>query len=276
MLLAAAAGGDMVTYAANAYVGKLPGLLADNATHAALAGLCWWAVVAGGGSAGAEREQDHNDNNDSGSSGSNSKRQRMKEVAAAACAGSLLDLDHFLAARSTHLGDALSLPQRPVGHCLTTLLLGTGVVYLLLRMARAGACCCLASCRCPRHSREQQQSLTCRPPASAPLRWAALLGTATLSHQLRDAVRRGLWLCPLHYSTPAVPYPLYLCLLALLPIAVRWLLARASAASASAHSSASALYRRARAGEWEAEWGDLESEEEEDGDEGVELPVVIV
>jgi hypothetical protein len=279
VLLAAAVVGDAVTKAVQAISPfRLLGLLADNWTHACLAGLCWWVVLVGAAAADDDEEQ-------RGGNSNSKRRERALEVAAAVGAGSLLDLDHFFAARSPALDPALSLPRRPFGHCLATLLVGGLVVYSALRIARAGGCCCLAICLRPfthnNHNRgsqqqsQHQQQRACRPAAAAPVRWPLLGLTATLSHQLRDSVRRGLWLLcwgRLDCSTPPLPYPIYLALLAALPLAVRRLLAWAVPA---VDIPPAASYRRVGDCDWEAEWGDQESEEDDEED-GVELPVVIV
>ena len=314
LLLGAAVAGDGLTKAMLAWA-RLTGLLADNATHAVLAGLCWWVVVAANGGGPEELEEGDRrsqypkpaaaaaataSSSSSSSSSSSITKARRRETLAATLAGSLLDLDHFIAARSlTRLEPALQLARRPPGHCLAAVLLGGLLVYAGLRAARAGACCCLAACS-PRHRHHQRRpqpgpngnggsTKACVPPAGAPLRWTALLLTAALSHQLRDGVRRGLWLvCKSGegginsgYSTPPIPYLLYLVCLALLPLAVRRLLracgARHVSGGPEAGATAAGAYRRVR-DDWEAEWGDGESEDEEwaGEEEGVEMQVVIV
>lgn len=115
------------------------------------------------------------------------------------CLGSLLDLDHFLAAGSLDLRAATHLPSRPLGHAVPVAVAGAIAAALALRSRR----------------------------------WGAIVGAAFASHQLRDATRRGLWFCVpcggdaearppwgVDYSTPPLPYPLYLSLLILLPSAV--------------------------------------------------------
>ena len=103
-----------------------------------------------------------------------------------------MDGDHFLQAGSLSLRAALALPTRPFAHSLA---------FLLAAVALAAA---LA-----------QRSLL--PP------WAPhLLATALGGHQLRDSLKRGLWVGPLAASPslPPTPYVLYWCAMALLPLAL--------------------------------------------------------
>jgi len=102
--------------------------------------------------------------------------------------GSLLDVDHFIAARSFSLFKATHLSHRPFGHAVITSVLLSLVAALSTGRARMGL----------------------------------LAGSACGSHLLRDGVRRGLWLWPLP-STPPLPYSLYLCILATWP----WMVALA-------------------------------------------------
>ena len=92
-------------------------------------------------------------------------------AALAACA---LDADHFAAARSLSLEDASALSGRPPGHAV--------LFIVLVCMA------VVAATRLRAH--------------------ALLLLVAWGTHQLRDALRRGLWLWPLG-STPKLPLQIY-------------------------------------------------------------------
>lgn len=100
-------------------------------------------------------------------------------VAATACA---LDADHFAAAWSVTLADATSLPRRPPGHSL---------LFALACVATAAYVCRHRAC-------------------------AGMVAQAVLSHQLRDSIRRGLFLWPLP-DTPPVPYLPYLLAQCVLP-----------------------------------------------------------
>jgi hypothetical protein len=123
-----------------------------------------------------------------------------------------LDADHFIAASSWTLEGALTLHSRPFGHALafvgaacagTWLVVGKALPFFLL----AGGPSSSSAAVLP------------HPLSFLPL----LVLVALLSHQLRDATRRGLWLWPWGYSTPPIPQPLYLGSLMLFPV-VAWVL----------------------------------------------------
>ncbi|CAN0491457.1 unnamed protein product, partial [Scytosiphon promiscuus] len=107
------------------------------------------------------------------------------EALVAACVGSLLDLDHFLAAGSIRLSQATGLSNRPWCHSVVALFVAALVTSALTHNKRA----------------------------------AAAVFSAGASHQLRDATRRGLWLYPPRGpKTPPLGYPVYLLAQALLPL----------------------------------------------------------
>ena len=98
-----------------------------------------------------------------------------------------MDADHFIAAGSLSMRGAMSLPSRPFAHCLAFLLGAVALAYAL--------------------------SPRLLPP------WAPyLVATAFGGHQLRDSVKRGLWLAPLLGSLPPTPYYVYVCTMAYLPV----------------------------------------------------------
>lgn len=102
-----------------------------------------------------------------------------------ACAGvaCLLDLDHFIAARSVRLHAAMRLSQRPFGHSVLFVAALCTLLYIV-RPAR---------------------------------QWALIVAVALGTHQLRDAIRRGLWLWPFG-STYKLPYWGYLALMGIAPL----------------------------------------------------------
>ena len=137
---------------------RLLKMIVDNATHALVA---WWLC------------------------GVVFPQRSLIEHAISLLSGSLMDLDHFIAAGSWRLSDATSLPSRPFMHAVTTIVFITAV---------------LAYFPSQRHN-------------------AVLVFVATMSHQIRDAVRRGLWFWPFG-STPPLHPLLYLALEILLPCIV--------------------------------------------------------
>eukprot|EP00048_Salpingoeca_helianthica_P005596 m.89418 g.89418 ORF g.89418 m.89418 type:complete len:201 (+) comp13658_c0_seq4:96-698(+) len=143
---------------------RLGNALLDNGTHASAAALQWLLMTH---HSPALREH-----------------ANIFTFVLAACMGSFIDLDHFLAAHSLSLKDAVSLPSRPPFHATLALLAVLAVVFALTRL---------------------------HPPLRT-WGWLPLMAAAALlSHHLRDGYRRGLWLWPLPYSLP-LTYPAYLVL----------------------------------------------------------------
>ncbi|CAG2053525.1 unnamed protein product, partial [Timema podura] len=105
---------------------------------------------------------------------------KIYEVFLCGFLSSLIDFDHFIAAKSFHLKDAVGLNSRPFLHC-TSVPLTICVVVIVL-------------------SHVLGWSTLVRIP------WLVL--AALLSHHIRDGTRRGLWMWPFG-STPAIPYSLY-------------------------------------------------------------------
>ncbi|KAL5259773.1 hypothetical protein ACHWQZ_G010021 [Mnemiopsis leidyi] len=95
-----------------------------------------------------------------------------------------VDIDHFLAAGSFEIQDALHAPHRGILH-------NTGLLLVLLLLYRY------------------------KPRSSL-----VLLSVSLFSHQLRDAVRRGLSFSPI-YSTPPLPYQLFLFLMCAVMLSFR-------------------------------------------------------
>lgn len=101
---------------------------------------------------------------------------RWKEAALVACTACLIDVDHFIAAGSFRLYDATHLSARPFAHAFLFAVAVPLTIWLLSRNKYAAYVSFMVVC----------------------------------SHQLRDALRRGLWLWPWRLSTP--PLPLWLVL----------------------------------------------------------------
>eukprot|EP01137_Pigoraptor_chileana_P006369 Opistho-2@50658 len=127
---------------------------------------------------------------------SGDRRALTGHVIACLFVACLMDLDHFIAAGSLKLEDALSLESRPFGHSLIFAALVATPIYVIGRI------------------RESSWRL------SLPL----AVFVSLFSHQLRDAWRRGLWLG--WNVTIVVPYWAYVVGIVLLPLIVRWLLNR--------------------------------------------------
>lgn len=99
-----------------------------------------------------------------------------------------VDIDHFLAARSLRLRDALSLTARPFGHAIGAPFLGVALTALAVRIGIV--------------------------PTWAPV----LVALSWLSHLIHDAVKRGFLLTPFFTgSTSLLPYLAYVAALALTP-----------------------------------------------------------
>lgn len=117
----------------------------------------------------------------------------VKEAFLTACLGSALDVDHFLAAGSLQLSEAAGLARKPWGHSIAALVSAAAMVGIVTFSVRAGAA----------------------------------VFSAGASHQLRDSIRRGLWLYPPRgLETPPLTYPIYFVAQAALPLAttafLRW------------------------------------------------------
>ncbi|XP_037934898.1 transmembrane protein 267 [Teleopsis dalmanni] len=106
---------------------------------------------------------------------------------------SLIDMDHFIEARSLHLEDATNLTRRPFLHCSSIILIIL-IFYL-----------CTASLNY--------------------FKTSLILGSllcAFITHHTRDAVRRGYWLCPFGH-TNRVAYVAYIIITVLTPHVVYYL-----------------------------------------------------
>ncbi|KAK7497776.1 hypothetical protein BaRGS_00010910 [Batillaria attramentaria] len=107
---------------------------------------------------------------------------------------SAIDVDHFLAAKSLQLQDAVNLKHRPPFHSTSLVLMLTSTLWCV-------------------------SSLLPTLPLKKP---ALLLLTAWLSHHLRDANRRGLWFPPIG-SSPPLPSVVYIGSTVLLAVCVHYL-----------------------------------------------------
>ncbi|XP_070545963.1 transmembrane protein 267-like [Ptychodera flava] len=139
--------------------------IADNGIHAVI-GLWCWSLVSG--------------------------LQTIDDVLQTILCGvlsSAVDLDHFIAAKSFSLKDALSLKSRPPFHATTLI----PVIACFLKL-----------------------SIYLHPmPRLQNLPW--IFSVAWFSHHIRDGTRRGLWMWPFG-STPPIPYWLYPMVTMVLPL----------------------------------------------------------
>jgi hypothetical protein len=121
--------------------------------------------------------------------------KRNKDVILAFLCGSAVDIDHFIAAGSASIAAATSLPSRPWGHALLT-----GVVV----SAGAGATAAWFPKGSVVHALLSSAYLSVDAIGE---HTSLLVFTSYLVHLLRDAVRRGLWICTLPYFPPSTAGP---------------------------------------------------------------------
>jgi hypothetical protein len=157
------------------------------------------------------------------------------EISLAFFFGSVLDIDHFIAGGALSLKAATTLHSRPFGHSLLFIFLASVSLIMIIISSLSLSCPHLIA-----------QALLAFIATNSRLGLLAFI--STLSHQLRDSTRRGLWLWPFPH-TPPLPYSLYLLLLALLPLTTLLLLERinwsgGSNGSLCSHESVSSLQER--------------------------------
>ncbi|KAL9985708.1 hypothetical protein ACROYT_G008144 [Oculina patagonica] len=102
-----------------------------------------------------------------------------------------IDVDHFIAAKSFKLQDALHLNRRPFLHTTT-------IVFIVVPILQVWFAQNISFLR------------------SLPY----LFAVAVISHHLRDGIRRGLWFWPLG-STPPLPYWMYISCIVALPFVIK-------------------------------------------------------
>jgi len=149
----------------------------DSTTHGAVALLSWMAVL-----------------------GRSCSADGVRQSFLCALVAMLVDADHFLAAGSLRLKDALSLSSRPPFHNSSLILILFVSLYTVpYIIGYAG----------------DPDSLVSHLP------WIVLV--ALLSHHVRDATRRGLWFWPFG-STRPLPNWLYITIVIALPLLVKLIL----------------------------------------------------
>ncbi|XP_022914262.2 transmembrane protein 267, partial [Onthophagus taurus] len=140
----------------------------DNATHAVVGGLSWLIVCV--------------------NQRSRSSFYTLLEVVVCTCIASLIDVDHFIVAKSFNLKNATNLDKRPFLHCSSIPIVLTAYLLLLSYYFK-------------------DQNLQ---------RAAFVISTAFFSHHTRDATRRGYWFYPFGHTAP-IPYFIYLILTIFIP-----------------------------------------------------------
>uniref|UniRef100_A0A0A9Y8C5 Transmembrane protein 267 n=1 Tax=Lygus hesperus TaxID=30085 RepID=A0A0A9Y8C5_LYGHE len=120
---------------------------------------------------------------------------RLLDIGLCGIIASVIDLDHFYAAKSFSLTAATSLDRRPPLHCTSLWLIVLSLALISSVVLKAEWLWTLAS----------------------------MIGVAVFSHHIRDATRRGIWLWPVG-STPPIPYFGYILLLTILPLVASYFL----------------------------------------------------
>jgi hypothetical protein len=116
------------------------------------------------------------------------------EIILAAFCSSIIDIDHFIAARSFKLNDAISLANRPFLHNSLTLLIVNLILFILLIVFFN----------------------------SKAFNWSIIFFIAWFSHHIRDANRRGIWFGSVHTTKP-IKTEHYLIILLIGPLFLRFL-----------------------------------------------------
>ncbi|XP_076373976.1 transmembrane protein 267 isoform X2 [Tachypleus tridentatus] len=158
-------------------------VLTDNSTHGLIAVISWILVAVSGTATRFDEPSNI------------FLKSLLAEALLCGFIACVVDLDHFMMAKSFRLKDALNLGSRPPFHCTSVLFLASLCIVIFAVVLK--------------------------------ISWLVKLGllftVAVLSHHLRDSVRRGLWLWPLS-STRPLAYWLYCILLVSLPLFIQILI----------------------------------------------------
>ena len=120
---------------------------------------------------------------------------KFYELMAAWFFASILDIDHFISARSFRIADVGSLQKRPFFHNSLTLLLINLLLFVVLSYLNSNK----------RYT------------------WSILFFMSWFSHHIRDGTRRGLFFDPLGTSM-VINYNLYILIILLMPLTFRFVL----------------------------------------------------
>ena len=114
------------------------------------------------------------------------------EIIATAFFSSIIDIDHFISARSFRLNDAISLSNRPFLHNSLTLLIINLIIFILFNYFNSKA-----------------------------NSWSIIFFISWFSHHIRDGNRRGVWLGSIHTTKP-IKTEQYLIILLFIPLFLRF------------------------------------------------------
>ena len=114
------------------------------------------------------------------------------ELTAAWIFASILDIDHFISARSFRVAEAIALEKRPFLHNSLTLFIINLFFLAILTLFNS----------------------------NKKYAWSSLLFLSWFSHHLRDGTRRGLWLGSIGNISP-LNYKLYLLVILIMPLIFR-------------------------------------------------------
>ncbi|XP_045460253.1 LOW QUALITY PROTEIN: transmembrane protein 267 [Harmonia axyridis] len=144
--------------------------ICDNSTHFLIGGISWLIVCIN-----TSFLQNHT--------------QCLLEILLCAFIAAVIDVDHFISAKSLSLKEATILKGRPFLHSST--------VPVVI-------CACFFMCDCLLKSAVLK-------------RLSPIIFIAFSSHHIRDATRRGLWFSPFGSTIP-IPYKLYISLNCVIPL----------------------------------------------------------
>uniref|UniRef100_H2YJ56 Transmembrane protein 267 n=1 Tax=Ciona savignyi TaxID=51511 RepID=H2YJ56_CIOSA len=143
--------------------------IADSSVHFLVAVACWAVVVNG------------------------SAQSLILESLICGLLSSLVDVDHFIEARQLSLSAAISVNHRGALHCFATIPVVAGLIWVVRE-----SLCDVA--------RYLTSSILIQ---STIMNLHIIISVAWLSHQLRDATRRGIYIMPMCNTNP-IPQYLYI------------------------------------------------------------------
>lgn len=140
--------------------------MTDSLCHGLIAGISWFLVCEG-----------------------KICRATIFETMTCAILAMTIDVDHFLAARSLNLHDAVSLKSRPCFHA-TSIIVVVDILLLIINYFT------------------KNQNI---------LLGALIFTISWLTHHVRDGLRRGLWFYPIG-ETPPLPRPVFIGSVMIIPL----------------------------------------------------------